>query len=446
METHFFDYKSKAISTAKLQKVCVAFANADGGEVLIGVEDSKEGSNPLDRWDGHQTIEEYNSHIQGLYNLNPSLPLAFEFYACPELTGLLLSISVEKSGKVAKSADGNVYVRRNASSVPYADSEKIRELEYSKGIISFEEELVPNADTEAVAESKTLGVFLNDFSPKTSCLDYVVNEYLIDRKSWTPKYAGLLLFCDSPAAILPRKCSVKIARYETKGDELDRDALKETWTVEGPVYSLINDSISKINTVLSKVTIWTIDGIKTVSYPAEALWEVFVNAIIHRDYSISDDVQILIYDNRVEIKSPGKLPAHVTANNILQERFTRNTKLVRTLARYKNPPNKDLGEGLNTAFQKMKEWKLQQPVIEEKDNYVVVTIAHTPLARPEELVLEFLNKNPSITNKQGRDLSGIRDSNEMKRVFYKLRDSGEIEPVPEMKGVSSAWRKKGGSN
>jgi ATP-dependent DNA helicase RecG len=97
-----------------------------------------------------------------------------------------------------------------------------------------------------------------------------------------------------------------------------------------------------------------------------------------------------------------------------------------------------MGEGLNTAFQKMKEWRLKNPSIEEGQNSVIVTIPHTPLAKPEELVLEFLGKNGSITNKQGRDLTGIKSENAMKNVFYALRDAGQIVMVP--KGNKTEWR------
>ena len=67
-----------------------------------------------------------------------------------------------------------------------------------------------------------------------------------------------------------------------------------------------------------------------------------VNAIIHRDYAIADDVQVRIFDNRIEIESPGKLPGFVTVDNILDVRYSRNKQIVRTLARYKTLPNKDM--------------------------------------------------------------------------------------------------------
>jgi ATP-dependent DNA helicase RecG len=180
---------------------------------------------------------------------------------------------------------------------------------------------------------------------------------------------------------------------------------------------------------------------RPVEYPPEAIWEVFVNAVIHRDYSISDDVQVLIFNDRVEIISPGRLPGYVNVANILDARFSRNSKIVRCLNRYKNAPNKDMGEGLNTAFQKMKEWRLKPPIIEEDGNYVRVTIRHEPLALPTDAIMTFLADNIEITNAQARDLTGIRSENLVKREFYKLRDLGLIERVPGKKGSASAWRK-----
>ncbi|HEY3627945.1 MAG TPA: hypothetical protein VGL00_16775, partial [Terracidiphilus sp.] len=101
-----------------------------------------------------------------------------------------------------------------------------------------------------------------------------------------------------------------------------------------------------------------------------------------------------------------------------------------------------LGEGLNTAFQKMMEWKLRRPEICEDGNYVRVVIPHTPLATPAEAILEFLSHNPMITNRQAREITGIRSENTMKREFYALRDAGVIEMIPELKGSSAAWRLK----
>jgi len=99
-----------------------------------------------------------------------------------------------------------------------------------------------------------------------------------------------------------------------------------------------------------------------------------------------------------------------------------------------------MGEGLDTAYKKMKEWKMKSPVLIEDGNYVKVTIPHASLASPQEAILEFLSKFPQITNTQAREITGIRSENAMKSEFYKLRDIGKIEMIPELKGNKAAWR------
>ena len=191
---------------------------------------------------------------------------------------------------------------------------------------------------------------------------------------------------------------------------------------------------------MSSIEVWSTDGPRKLKYPPEAIWETNVTAVIQRDYSISDNIHIIIFDNRIEILSPGKLPGYVNVDNILDARYSRNSKIVRTLNRYKDPPNKDLGEGFNTTFQKMKEFGLKNPSITEEGNYVKVVLPHLPLAAPTVAIMEFLRSHSQITNRQARDITGIRSENLVKIEFYKLRDEGHIERVPEMAGPKSAWQ------
>ena len=213
--------------------------------------------------------------------------------------------------------------------------------------------------------------------------------------------------------------------------------MKDHFTIQ------IQASAKIVTEVIESIKIMTSDGLINAKYPHETIWEILVNAVIHRDYSISDDIQIQIFNNRVEISSPGKLPGYVTLKNILDSRFSRNSKIVRTLNKYKEAPNKDMGEGLNTAFQKMEEFRLTPPVITEEGNYVKAVIAHTPLASPEETVLQYLQKNKQIKNREARTITGIKSENIMKNVFYKLRDQDFIEPVMSSTGSKVvAWKIK----
>ncbi|MCU7548145.1 hypothetical protein OCK74_03425 [Chitinophagaceae bacterium LB-8] len=353
---------------------------------------------------------------------------------------MVMQIKIEKSASVHETAAKEIYIRNGAQSNKITDKQRVVELQFAKGASSFEDFVVSTLPPETIFESDEIKSFLSDFSPKTDPLDFTISENLIDLKNYDPRVSGLLLFAKNPSACLPRKCAVKIIRYETKEDEPERDYLKETIAIEGPAFKLITETVEKVTEIMSSIHVWTPEGLRSMSYPPEAIWEIITNAIIHRDYSISDDVQILIYDNRIEVLSPGKLPGYVTVDNILDSRFARNHKLVRTLSKYKNAPNKDIGEGLNTAFEKMKEWKLKPPIIEEVERNVKVTIPHTPLARPAELILEFLSHNDRINNKQAREITGIKSENLVKVEFYKLRDEGLLERIPGLEGPAAAWR------
>lgn len=438
-EGHFYDRKAAAIKGAKLQKLISAFANADGGDVYIGIADDKDESDPEKRWVG-ASIEDYNQIIQSTLEIRPSPPVMMEFLKSPLSSNYILHIQVDKSQSVHQTADGTVYERKGAQSLPIKDAERITALGFAKGASSYEDMQVDSADAEDVVDSDEIMVFLGDYSPRTDPLDLSINKGLIDRKTFKPKCCGLLLFANDPSGLVPKKCSLKIVRYKTKEDDPERDHLEFTETIEGPLFPLIKRSVRRVTEIMSSISVWTTDGAKSMQYPPETLWEIVVNAVIHRDYSVSDDVQILIFDNRIEVLSPGRLPGFVSRDNILDVRYARNPKIVGMLSKYKDAPNKDIGEGLNTAFQKMKEWRMRSPEILEEDNYVRVVIPHASLATPQEAIMEFLSKNNTITNKQARDITGIKSENAVKSEFYKLRDAGKIEMIPELKGNKAAWR------
>lgn len=444
-EDHFFDKKSSDITGRKVQKVAVAFANADGGDFVIGIVDDKEVSAPEQAWDGASSLEDLNGHLQAIFDVDPPLDVRYEVLRCEGRDGYGLRVTIEKTSEVHKVSDGTVYQRYGPQSLPVKDPEKITRLMFAKGATSFEDQKLDDLVPEQIVDAPPLRDFLASYSPITDPLDFCLNQNLLDFRSWTPRVSGVLLFHPVPSAIIPRKCAVKITRYETREDDPDREHLIDQVTVEGPTYDLIHNAVEEIRRLMESVRIWTPDGLQEAKYPPEAIWEIVVNAVIHRDYSISDDVQIFIYDNRIEVLSPGRLPGYVTVDNILDARFSRNTKIVRTLNRYPDPPNKDMGEGLNTAFQKMKEFGLKNPEIFEDNNYVKVVLPHTPLAAPSEAILEFVSGSGTITNKDAREITGINSENLVKIEFYKLRDAGLLERVPGLKGPRAAWQltKKG---
>lgn len=442
-ESHFFDNKSSQVTGRGIQKISVAFANADGGEFIVGIKDEKEEQDPALRWDGVPTVEDFNSTFQNLLETQPQVPHQIEILRHPN-NSFAARIFIEKSERVHRTADNTVYVRKGAQSLPLKDPDKIQALSYAKGESSYEDTLVPGAHAEDIFQTDEMRKFLENYSPSTDPIDFTINQNLIDRRSYDPRTAGILLFSDNPVPLLPRRCGIKISRYDTDLGEPERDHLKDQYTIEGPLYQQIIAASKRITQIMEAVKVMTPSGLESAKYPPETIWELLVNAVIHRDYSISDDIHVLIFNNRIEISSPGRLPGYVTVKNILNARFSRNSKIVRMLNKYENAPNRDMGEGINTAFQKMEEFRLQPPVISERNNTVLVVIPHTPLASPQEQVMEFLEHNQIIKNRQARYITGIKSENSMKRVFYELRDNHMIEPVYSKNGNRIvAWKKFG---
>ena len=236
--------------------------------------------------------------------------------------------------------------------------------------------------------------------------------------------------------ILSKRSSIKIFRYKTSG-EADRDTLdKDPETIEGCAYNQIYDAVKKVKNIIESIKILN-SKFMDINYPDETLHEIITNAVLHRDYSISTDIQIRIFDNRIEVESHGKLPGHVTIDNILEEQSARNPKIVRLINKFPDAPNKDVGEGLNTAFDAMNKLRLKPPIIKEKDNSVLVIIRHEKLASPERIIVEYLQSHDMIKNRIGRELTGIKSENTMKNVFYRLKKSGFITLVKP----SKYWKK-----
>ncbi|WP_246528035.1 ATP-binding protein [Pseudarthrobacter albicanus] len=443
-ESHFWDVKSRLSKGGVVQKIAVALANGDGGEFALGIEDAKTSEDDLDRWQGYSTIEDLNPVHQALAkDCLPQIPYSVDYLEIEgqESKGFVCLVTITKSADVHYTAAGKVYVRHHAASTEIHGQEIVN-LSLSKGAQSYEDQELGDYFLDEAIEEQELRDFLASVSPAMPPADFLRRERLYNRKTEGMKVSAALLYADKPQSILNKRCGIKIARYETDLEGFNRDYLKGVpQSLEGPARVLIELALDAVSTEIQAVQTLDSSGqLVPTRYPPETLKEIIVNAVIHRDYNLADDILIYIYNNRVEVHSPGKLPGHITLKNIFTDRASRNGTLVRLLNKYPDPPNKDIGEGLQTAFAKMKEAKLKAPEFRFEGNYFVVKIGHTPLARPEELILEYLESHPEITNRVARDITGIQSENLVKQRFYNLQDAGSIERVPGKAGSSSAWR------
>ena len=439
-ENHFQDLKAREVSPAKLSRSVSAFANTAAGELFIGVDEDDSGGEKRRVWRGFDDTEEANGLFQVLENMFPGGAYwRAEFLTANDRPVLVLHLSIFKTRQIVNASNSTPYVRRGAQNLPVTTEVGLTALKYDKGVVSYEDELV-NAPTDRLCNSVTVIEFLLAQIPTAEPAIWLNSQLVIHNNR--PTVAGALLFADEPQALLPKRSAVKIFRYKTVEEGLNREVLAFTpITVEGPIYDLVQKSVTATKEIVEGIKKIGSGGLEDISYPEETLHEIVTNAILHRDYSIATDIQIRIYDDRVEVESPGKLPGHVTVQNVLDEQFARNAKLVRLINKFPDPPNKDVGEGLNTAFSAMRRIRLKDPEILEKENSVVVYIRHTRLSSPAQIVLEYLESHPTITNQVAREITGIRRDVQMKDVFVALRSQGVLEIVPGKRGKASAWRR-----
>jgi ATP-dependent DNA helicase RecG len=436
-EGHFLDFKAKEIKPAKLTKTVAAFANAEGGELFIGLKEDKSQNSIT--WEGFERMEDANGHLQIFETLFP-LGDGFEysFLSNHKQRGYLLKVDIAKSNSIKKASDGLIYVRRGPQNLPYSNEDDIKRLQRNKGIISFESEVI-NAEAEIISDSDAIYGFMSEVIPHSEPIVWLKKQQLI--RGDKPIVAGVILYADEPQAILAKRSGLKLYRYKTSESEGTRATLDfNPISIDGNAYTQIEEAVKQTVNIIQSVRVSTSAGLEYVTYPETALHEIITNAVLHRDYSISDDIHIRVFDNRVEVVSPGTLPAHITPDNILDERFARNGVIVRLINKFPNPPNKDVGEGLNTAFSAMREMQLKPPVITQEGNYVKVSLRHEKLATPQELILEFLKTHPSISNKVARDICYIGSENQMKRVLQHMVKNDLIELIPGTTRYNAAYR------
>jgi len=428
-ESHFLDFKSIEIQPAKLTKAISAFANADGGELYIGIHEDKRNKELI--WSGFKTIEDANGHLQildNLFILGDEYECSFLSYK--QLETLVLYLNIQKTRSIKRASSGKAYIRQGAQSLPVEDESTLRK---NKGLESFESEIT-TAELEDVISSEVMQNFIATSVPNTNSESFLRKQKLIYKDKVA--VCGVLLFSDLPQPIIPKHCGIKLYRYKTESFEGKREVLEfNPITIEGCIYSQIRDAVIKTLEIIENLSYLDGGGLIRVKYPPETLHEIITNAVLHRDYSIADDIHIRIYENRIEVESPGKLPGHITEKNILEERFSRNGNLVRIINKFPDPPNKDVGEGLNTAFREMQKFRLRYPVIKQEENRVVVYIYHQCLASLEETILNILETEPLVTSSIVRKAYYIESDYRLRKAFNKLLGAKLIEKAPGTKGA-----------
>lgn len=374
-EDQWLDRKSPRIQARDLAKTMVAMANAEGGVVIIGLHDGRvEGI-------GGVPGRENAWRQAAMDHTVPTVPARLRTVACIDDEGARTSlaiIEIETSDTVHSNRREEVHLRvgdedRRLSLREY------QELLYDKGQSSYEATPVRDAHLDELDRG-----LLGDYTDALGSADR--EKVLRARGLVSPKgeltIAAILLFGEAPQARFP-EAAVRVLRYAGSHRGVGaRQQLVHDRRCEGPIPRMLGDAQNLVHELLPTRRALGAGGrFEPVGIvPRDAWLEGLVNAVVHRFYSMSaDQIRVEIFDDRLEIESPGRFPGLVRTPEDPRRiaRFARNPRIARVCADLAF--GQELGEGIPRIYEEMRLAGLAAPEYVQTSGSVRLTLAATPV-------------------------------------------------------------------
>ena len=348
-EDQTFDCKSIQIEPKALANSIVAFANADGGVIAVGVSDKSrmiEGVN--------QDVIKLNDLLRVPFDFcNPSVSVTCTYVACTDKEGndnRILLMHIPASSSLHTNQADEAFMRVGDKSRKLTFDERVQ-LMYDKGERSFEDTVVYGAmiddiDMDAVAK------YVNILGYSKSPIEYLRenNHFVTKNKNGEEvvSVACMLLFGRNPQNYLPR-ARTRFIRFNGVDEKVgtEMNVIKDV-VFEGTILEQIKKTVEYLETQVAEHTYLDQSGVFITrrDYPKFVIQEMVVNACCHRAYNIKGtEIQIKMFDDRIVIESPGKLPGMVRPSNIRNTHFSRNPKIAAFLKTYRYV--KEYGEGVD---------------------------------------------------------------------------------------------------
>jgi len=360
----------------EIARIVSGMANADGGTLLVGIELDKTITGvPHDSEEIHKLVQAPQALLM------PPL-----FAACDKIylgNLLLLKFEVAAALEAHRVNAGRSYYRI-ATETPALPAEQVQSLKESKRNLAYERQQPLNANWNDL-DPGAVECFLEKINyPSDPQLTLSQGYHLIDRSrgAATPNLAALLLFGKEPALWHPR-CGIDFVKYE--GTERQYGAahnVVKRIRFEAPLVHLIDEAVGRIKEhVRERTILHDLFFRERLEYPTFAWQEALVNAVAHREYAISGaSIEIWMFDDRIEVRSPGPPPAPVTLEQLQQHKsvhFSRNPLIVRALADLGYL--REMGEGIPRIFEEMEHSGLRPPEFSIEGFFLVVTLRNTPV-------------------------------------------------------------------
>jgi len=435
-ENQYVEFK-RGVGGKPLRETIVAFSNADGGVILIGVEDDGHlTGRALDAGTSDAIYEAVQSvHDPGRYFLHEA--------TVDGKSIVVLSVAKRREG-FAQQSDGIVRVRKGTR---------------DEALFGTELQQLLNSRSAHRYETTKTGVRVDDADPQLLgefCRAFGWSDSHIPERLAESGYAvgGMLTVAGALYLTLdPRdtigKAFLEIRRYRDD-ESVDYDLRLE---FGGPLPHQLEAATDRIlELVGTEMVVLGVRRYELPHVPPVVLREAIANALAHRSYELDRTaVRVELRPSMIRIVSPGGLPEPVTVENIRETTAPRNLAVIAALRRYGLA--EDAGRGIDVMQDTMSEEMLDPPVIEDQGHSVTVTLPLRSVVAPDErawvaelerrgtlsahdrLVLVHAARGETLTNSRVREILQV-DRSAAREVLQRLRDSGLLVQEGERGGAT----------
>lgn len=420
-ENLYFDRKRAKISLQDLANEIASFANSNGGLMVVGITDDGkiEGFNVY----GKEKLNECQKVVTNYLKNTPTYRtelLNIKNEKGEDDNILLFHIEPELNYLIRNNKD-EVYCRQGDSSIKL-NANQIRSLEYDRKERDFETEILLDSSINDI-DAEVMEIYKSKIDTDLPNEDVLKARGFLREKDG--KYhltkAGMLLFGKNPSIYLP-SARVRVLKFEGTEFQVgtEMNIIKDR-TFDKCLFKILEQSREFINSQLREFTHLNPDGVfETVpEYPEFAWYEGLVNAVCHRDYSNSGEYIIVkLFDDRLEISSPGRLGGFVTLETMKNKRYSRNPQIARVLNELGIV--RELNEGVKRIYSEMQKFYLKDPVYSEPDRNSVLLVLDNNISVRANRKQETLKKSDFIKDKW--DMLNYTE----RQVLQVINDKGEV--------------------
>lgn len=436
-EVEFHPASGRAI---RLAETMVAMANNRGGTILLGISGRPPKPTGLPR--PSEAIE-----IALEASLMPSPPLIIPMPEVVQIDGQSVLVVTIPSGLPHVYRFRGRYLTRQGRTNETMSTQALRQLLLERAASSFESQPVPGASLEDL-DQEAVQAYVNSLPGLVEGPPAVLRKRGCLTRDDEPTFAGILLFGNEPQQFV-RNASILVARYP--GREMGDQFLREEIAGSLPEQVRRTEAFV-VDNMRVGARLVGLEREEHTEYPQPVVRETIVNAVAHRDYSIrGEEIRLLMFSDRIEVYSPGRLPGHVTLRNLLDERFSRNEVIVQVLSDMGFIER--LGYGIDRMVRMLREDGLADPRFIETANGFRVTLyghgdrllttdkvtrsrwAHLLLNERQEKALAHLAERGRVTNREFQSLCPDVSAETIRRDLADLVNKGLLLKIGEKRAT-----------